>query len=1220
MAHDTTRPAAPEEAAAVPGAIPAPAPEPGSIANGQDSHPEASQALELSAPRAPRFEDMGLEQEVLQALTDMGYTQPTPVQAAVFEHAAAGRDIMVQSRTGTGKTAAFGIPIVHKLSAAQPGAQVLALAPTRELALQVAREIQRIAEHKRLHVVPIYGGAPMKKQIDALAEGAQIIAGTPGRVLDHIGRGTLRTDNIRLLVLDECDEMLSMGFQEEIEKILETLPPRDQRQTLLFSATIPESIQRIARRHMREPMTISLSTGGISVDEIEHYYYLVSGMARTRDLLKIMKAERPESAIVFCNTREDTGTVAKFLTRHGYQAEAISSDLTQREREQVMRQMRERTLPFLVATDVAARGIDISNLSHVINYTFPESPEVYVHRTGRTGRAGQRGIAISLVGPREIGAFYYLKLIYKIQPQERDMPSAEELATLQEGERYEEVVRRVTGEPRDEYLSLARRLWQSTEGERVIGMLLERLLTGDAGQKPSRVAESGPRAAVAPGEAPEHLRGDDWPERLRGEDRGEEREVGEERRSRGRDERGRRHRDDRPGRGPRRDRDTLELRRRGDTEPGRERGDSERDRRGPGLRGRRDERLPGAEPGTMPAEVLTSGRDEGDEAPEGRRPRREFQSRRDRTGDAGDEFAPRRDRGERRGPPGEPGEDQPRRQRMRDDRDRDAGDEFAPRRDRGERRGPPGEPGEDQPRRQRMRDDRDRDAGDEFAPRRDRGERRGPPGEPGEDQPRRQRMGDEDRDAGGADAGADERRPTAAEGERDLGRGDDRPARRGVLDARGSRSPRRDRVRDERATAMPAAPAGDTADGTSAGAEEHAGGDDRSPRRSPLDARGNRPPRRDRGREERTGGTDDATAARGRAAHDGGEEARPGDAELDSRDRPARRDERRSLQGERGERLRDESARDREIDRGAAEPRGAREPRGGRDERAGGEARRERPRAETDQRGQRAVGGGPTRPALEEEEPRRGRDERGRDERGRDERGRDERGRPELRRDRSSEAADRAGDALRSESEPEGRSELATESRRNGRSGEHAADRRRGAAVPAGAEASAGEAESPEGSEAGRRSRRRRGEREERRERPARSSAPEPEFWEAWADEKSSRQAQQPLAPRSQSPRSQSLRAISTPADDADSGEFEVAGDTTRLFVNLGKREDVTAEEVRSLLGEALGSEAERIGRVAMRNTHCYVRVPSDLVDRVIRSTHGKQYRDRELVVERARR
>jgi ATP-dependent RNA helicase DeaD len=401
------------------------------------------------------------------------------------------------------------------------------LTPTRELALQVSEEIQRIGRYTQVQVTPIYGGAPMGTQIKRLKDGVHIVSGTPGRVLDHIRRKTLKTDDIQLLVLDEADEMLSMGFAEEIDKIIQTLPPKGKRQTLLFSATIPPEIESIAKRHMENPEKISLSTGGISVAEIDHHYYVVSGMARTRDLLRLLLKERPETAIIFCNTREETSNVARFLERNGYDAEAISSDLTQRDRERVMRRMRDKNLRFLVATDIAARGIDISDLSHVINYQFPESPEVYVHRTGRTGRAGKRGVALSLVGPREIGAFYFLKLIYKIRPQERDLQSMEETAILQENERYDQVVKLVTEQqPSPQFMSLAKRLLESSDGERVVGALLQKLLTTTPRREAAREESgpSGPSERRERGERSERRGGRDrFGDRDRGRGRGRDR-------------------------------------------------------------------------------------------------------------------------------------------------------------------------------------------------------------------------------------------------------------------------------------------------------------------------------------------------------------------------------------------------------------------------------------------------------------------------------------------------------------------------------------------------------------------------------------------------------------------------------------------------------------------------------------------------------------------------
>lgn len=509
------------------------------------------------------FADLDLQSEILQALDDMAYFHPMPVQLAVFDHMSTGQDVMVQSRTGSGKTAAFGIPIAQVIDPGTKGAQALILAPTRELARQVARELTSITAHKSIAVVPIYGGAPMKPQMTALTDGAQIVAGTPGRVLDHLRRGTLKGKKITTLVLDECDEMLSMGFQEEIEKIIAHLPAKEKRQTVLFSATIPEEIQRIARRHMTEPVEISLSSDSIGVEEIDHYYYVVTGMARKRDLLKVLKAENPDSAIIFCNTRDETAVIAKFLRDNDYDAEAISSDLTQRDRERVMQRMRDKNLRFLVATDVAARGIDISGLSHVINYTFPESAQVYVHRTGRTGRAGKSGVALSLIGPRELGSFYYLKLLYKIRPEERDLPSGNDMAAMVEGERYRDVIKKVEDDPTDEYRSLARRVWQSDQGERVLGFLLQQLFTKKPAPAPRRQERS------SHSESPDDGHNGERKERSRRDDRGERR--------RDRDDRGRRDRDDRRGR--RRDRDDREERDDRSSRPRRDR-DDRRDRRG----------------------------------------------------------------------------------------------------------------------------------------------------------------------------------------------------------------------------------------------------------------------------------------------------------------------------------------------------------------------------------------------------------------------------------------------------------------------------------------------------------------------------------------------------------------------------------------------------------------------------------------------------------------
>lgn len=420
---------------------------------------------------APTFDVLPLSSELRETLAEIGYVNPTPVQVAVWEPATRGRDAVVQARTGTGKTASFGLPIVdHLVKRSALHAQVLVLAPTRELALQVTNEVERLGKRKGIRVVAVYGGAPMPKQIEAIAAGAQVIVGTPGRVLDHLRRGTLDPKNIRLLVLDECDEMLSMGFERELNAILERLPT--ERQTLLFSATLPPDIERIARGKLRSPDFVTLSGDHIGALQINHFVYMVAA-DKLGTLVRVIEVENPENAIIFCNTKEDTEVVAGALTRQGFEADWLNGDLDQNERERVMRATREGKLRFLVATDVAARGIDVSHVTHVINYDFPQDAESYVHRTGRTGRAGRTGTAIALITPQDIGNLYLLRLTYKIKPIERQIPSEGELATRSETDLVNMLAEAFASKgahPDD--LSLARRLLSHDAAERILAGLL----------------------------------------------------------------------------------------------------------------------------------------------------------------------------------------------------------------------------------------------------------------------------------------------------------------------------------------------------------------------------------------------------------------------------------------------------------------------------------------------------------------------------------------------------------------------------------------------------------------------------------------------------------------------------------------------------------------------------------------------------------------------------
>jgi ATP-dependent RNA helicase DeaD len=457
----------------------------------------------------PTFDALTLGPEVRRALDAMGYRHPTPVQLAVFEPAIEGRSLIVQARTGTGKTTAFGLPMVDRIvRPSSKAVQALVLCPTRELALQVSREIEQLGQFRGVKVVAIYGGASMTKQIEAVEAGAQIVVGTPGRVLDHLRQKTFDPTGVRVLVLDEADEMLSMGFARELNAILELLPKN--RQGFFFSATLPPDIERLAHKHLRDPELITLSSDQVGALEIAHFVYVVRDGDKIGNLVRILEAEDPESAIIFCNTRDETQRVAEALKGRGFDADWLNGDLPQNDRERVMSATREGRLRFLVATDVAARGIDISHLTHVINHDFPDTAEQYVHRTGRTGRAGRTGTAIALVGPKDIGNLYLLRLTYKIRPIEKQLPSAGEMKTRAEMDLVQLFVEAFGGRAaHSEDLALARRVLTHDEAERIVAGLLRDHLGARGGDAATEAAEARrarnptpPIAAVEPVAAP----------------------------------------------------------------------------------------------------------------------------------------------------------------------------------------------------------------------------------------------------------------------------------------------------------------------------------------------------------------------------------------------------------------------------------------------------------------------------------------------------------------------------------------------------------------------------------------------------------------------------------------------------------------------------------------------------------------------------------------------
>lgn len=357
-----------------------------------------SAAPEAASPSP--FRELGLNDSLVKALEDSGYVSPTPIQAQSIPHLLAGRDLIGQAQTGTGKTAAFALPLLQTMNLSSPQTQVLVLTPTRELAIQVAEAFERYAGGVRaIRVAAIYGGQDYMVQFRQLDRGAHVVVGTPGRVMDHMRRGSLKLDGVRCLVLDEADEMLRMGFAEDVEWVLQSVP--EQRQIALFSATLPESIRRIAQQYLRNPAEVTIEQRTATADTIRQRYVVAAPGHKEQALARILEAEPIDGVIVFVKTKSTTEPLAEYLSHAGHRAVALNGDIPQKQRERIIDNLRNGKIKIIVATDVAARGLDVQCISHVINYDLPFDSEAYVHRIGRTGRAGRSGEAILFVGPRE---------------------------------------------------------------------------------------------------------------------------------------------------------------------------------------------------------------------------------------------------------------------------------------------------------------------------------------------------------------------------------------------------------------------------------------------------------------------------------------------------------------------------------------------------------------------------------------------------------------------------------------------------------------------------------------------------------------------------------------------------------------------------------------------------------------------------------------------------
>ncbi len=410
------------------------------------------------------FADLGLKAPILEALTDLGYEKPSPIQAECIPHLLSGRDVLGMAQTGSGKTAAFSLPLLHNIDPELRAPQILVLAPTRELAVQVAEAMTDFSKHMRgVNVVALYGGQRYDVQLRALRQGPQIVVGTPGRLLDHLKRGTLDLSKLSGLVLDEADEMLRMGFIEDVETIMAQIP--EGHQTALFSATMPEAIRRITRRFMKEPQEVRIQSSVTTRPDISQSYWTVWGMRKNEALVRFLEAEDFDAAIIFVRTKNATLEVAEALERSGYNSAALNGDMNQALREQTLERLKDGRLDILIATDVAARGLDVERISLVVNYDIPMDSESYVHRIGRTGRAGRAGRALLFVENRERRLLRNIERTMKLTIPEAELPNAELLGKRRLEKFAAKVQQQLESSDLDQYRALLAQIQPTAEGE-----------------------------------------------------------------------------------------------------------------------------------------------------------------------------------------------------------------------------------------------------------------------------------------------------------------------------------------------------------------------------------------------------------------------------------------------------------------------------------------------------------------------------------------------------------------------------------------------------------------------------------------------------------------------------------------------------------------------------------------------------------------------------------
>ena len=440
------------------------------------------------------FSDFNLSKSLEKALSNMGFEEPTPIQAQALPIALSGKDMIGQAQTGTGKTTAFGVPLLEAIEVGK-AVQGLVLAPTRELAVQVAEELNRIGAVKGIRTLPVYGGQDINRQIRGLKKKPEIIAATPGRLIDHIERKTIRLQDLKMIVLDEADEMLNMGFIDDIERILSETP--ESRQTLLFSATMPRRIQSLAERFMREPEIVKVKAKEMTVTNIEQHYMEVQERQKFDVLCSLLDIQSPELAIVFGRTKKRVDEVVEGLIKRGYSAEGIHGDIPQGKRDQVIRRFKEQTIDIMVATDVAARGLDISGVSHVYNFDIPQDPESYVHRIGRTGRAGKKGLAITFVSPRELDHLRIIENVTKKKMVKKPIPSLTDVLAGNQQATINKITKTVEENAYAEYKRVAESLLEEQDSVTLLAAALK-LLTKEPDATPVKLTAVEPLRSKKP--------------------------------------------------------------------------------------------------------------------------------------------------------------------------------------------------------------------------------------------------------------------------------------------------------------------------------------------------------------------------------------------------------------------------------------------------------------------------------------------------------------------------------------------------------------------------------------------------------------------------------------------------------------------------------------------------------------------------------------------------